>query len=469
MEKDLPKGWSFESIQNSLEFVIGGDWGIDPDKDSEIETEKVYCIRGSEIKNWDIDKGKTSVLRKIKSSSLEKRNLLEGDILLEISGGGPDQPVGRTVVIDQVALTLFDCPIICTNFLRLLRFKKINNSFYINYFLKSFYLSGEIVKYQGGSNNLRNLKYKDFETINIPLPPLPEQERIVAKLDSVFAHLEVAKQGLEKIPVLLKDFRQAVLTQAVTGKLTEEWREGKELEGVDCLLLEENRISEIENENFQLEKLGKRKQKETPFTVFGKNELGWLIVNVESACVFIVDCLHNTPQFESTGYSVIDTTCISPFKIDWDKARKVNSEYFEKWTERLTPNYGDILFSREGTIGIAVKVPEGAELCIGQRMMLFRMAKFVLPEYAEIYFNSFIFRDEYFPHIKGVAAQHLNIGSIRELPFPIPSFLEQTEIVRRVEALFSKADAIEAQYKIVKEQIDQLPQAVLAKAFRGEI
>ena len=438
MKKDLPKGWSIESIQNSIEFVIGGDWGIDLDKDSEIETEKVYCIRGSEIKNWDIDKGKTSVLRKIKSSSLEKRKLLEGDILLEISGGGPDQPVGRTVVIDQVALNLFDCPIICTNFLRLLRFKKINNSFYINYFLKSFYLSGEIVKYQGGSNNLRNLKYKDFETINIPFPPLPEQERIVAKLDSIFAHLEVAKKGLEKIPVLLKEFRQAVLTQAVTGKLTEEWREGKELEEIDSMFLEKKRILQIENENVQLEKLGKRKQKESPFKLIEKNENGWLVVNVESACVFVVDCLHNTPQFELTGFSVIDTTCISPFNIDWEKARKVNSEYFKKWTERLIPNYGDVLFSREGTIGIAVKVPKGADLCIGQRMMLFRLADFVLPEYAEIYFNSYIFRDEYFPYIKGVAAQHLNIGSIRELPFPIPSFQEQKEIVRRVETLFQR-------------------------------
>lgn len=269
--------------------------------------------------------------------------------------------------------------------------------------------------------------------------------------------------------MLLKEFRQAVLSQAVTGKLTEEWREGKELEEIDSMFLEKKRILQIENENVQLEKLGKRKQKESPFKLIEKNENGWLVVNVESACVFVVDCLHNTPQFELTGFSVIDTTCISPFNIDWEKARKVNSEYFKKWTERLIPNYGDVLFSREGTIGIAVKVPKGADLCIGQRMMLFRLADFVLPEYAEIYFNSYIFRDEYFPYIKGVAAQHLNIGSIRELPFPIPSFQEQKEIVRRVETLFSKSDAIEAQYKKLKVQIEQLPQSMLAKAFRGEV
>ena len=67
------------------------------------------------------------------------------------------------------------------------------------------------------------------------------------------------------------------------------------------------------------------------------------------------------------------------------------------------------------------------------------------------------------------AAQHLNIGDIRKLNFPIPSKKEQTEIVKRVETLFAKADKIENQYKILKEKTDSLPQAILAKAFKGEL
>lgn len=459
---EVPNNWKVVPLDDlgADQYYAIGDGDHGQIKPSDYRDQGIPYIRVGDLGWGTFSTDKIVYISKEVHEKNLKSELLPGDILIAKTGA----TIGKCCIVPDYierANTTSSVGKVTIN-------RDLTSSKWILY----YFLSPEFFKLmwshshrtaQPGFNN------KDLKKFPVPLPPLPEQERIVSKLDSIFAHLEIAKQGLEKIPVLLKEFRQAVLTQAITGKLTEEWREGKELEGVDCLLLEENRILEIENENFQLEKLGKRKQKETPFTVFGKNELGWLIVNVESACVFIVDCLHNTPQFESTGYSVIDTTCISPFKIDWDKARKVNSEYFEKWTERLTPNYRDILFSREGTIGIAVKVPEGAELCIGQRMMLFRMAKFVLPEYAEIYFNSFIFRDEYFPHIKGVAAQHLNIGSIRELPFPIPSFLEQTEIVRRVEALFSKSDAFEAQYKIVKEQIDQLPQAVLAKAFRGEV
>src|SRR5690606_7818021 len=77
---------------------------------------------------------------------------------------------------------------------------------------------------QGGINS------KFASNTLLPLPPLPEQERIVAKLDKLFAQHEKIKKALDRIPQLLKAFRQQVLTQAVTGKLTEQWREGKELE-----------------------------------------------------------------------------------------------------------------------------------------------------------------------------------------------------------------------------------------------
>ena len=147
--KELPKDWNKKSLKDLLEFVIGGDWGEDPEKNSSIDYSTVYCIRGSEIKNWEREKGNTAVLRKIKKGSLDKRSLKFGDVLLEISGGGPDQPVGRTVIIDNDVFEKLNYPIVCTNFLRLLRFKQEINGFYANYFFKNFYLSGEIVKYQG--------------------------------------------------------------------------------------------------------------------------------------------------------------------------------------------------------------------------------------------------------------------------------------------------------------------------------
>ena len=89
----MREDWVKTELQSLISFVIGGDWGKDliiEDEDYDV----VYCIRGAEFKNWNEDKGRTASLRKVKSSSINKRKLYVGDILLEISGGGPEQPVG---------------------------------------------------------------------------------------------------------------------------------------------------------------------------------------------------------------------------------------------------------------------------------------------------------------------------------------------------------------------------------------
>src|SRR5690606_35604779 len=141
-----------------------GDWGKAPEFEDENYVE-AYCIRGSEFRTWNEDKGRTASLRKLKKSSVEKRNLQVNDILVEISGGGPEQPVGRTVLIDKSVLLNFkNKNLVCTNFLRLIRPTNYINSIYLNNYLKFFYSTGEIIRYQAGSNNLRNLKFNDYLT-----------------------------------------------------------------------------------------------------------------------------------------------------------------------------------------------------------------------------------------------------------------------------------------------------------------
>lgn len=80
------------------------------------------------------------------------------------------------------------------------------------------------------STTISMVNKSNFEMAPFLFPPLPEQERIVAKLDALFAQHVAMKKALECIPQLLKDFRQQILNHAVTGKLTKEWREGKDLE-----------------------------------------------------------------------------------------------------------------------------------------------------------------------------------------------------------------------------------------------
>ena len=77
----------------------------------------------------------------------------------------------------------------------------------------------------------------------------------------------------------------------------------------------------------------------------------------------------------------------------------------------MKPLAGDVMFSREGALlGVAVMVPDDLELCLGQRMMIFRLSKLVLSEFFEHVLNSFTFKIQYANKIGGSASPHLNIG-----------------------------------------------------------
>ena len=93
---ELPQGWATVKLNDVVNFALGGDWGKDPD-DSTDGLAKVRVVRGTEFKAWRDEKGASAAARRIKVSSLEKRRLKKGDLVLEVSGGGPNQPVGRTV------------------------------------------------------------------------------------------------------------------------------------------------------------------------------------------------------------------------------------------------------------------------------------------------------------------------------------------------------------------------------------
>ena len=155
---ELNNHWINIPLEDLTVHVIGGDWGKESDF-IEDGYEAVACIRGSEFKHWKIDFGRKAVIRKIKISSMKTRALLKGDILVEISGGGPEQPVGRTVLISDTVLKQHNLPVVCTNFIRMMRLAPCINSVFVNRYLELFYLSGEVIKYQGGSNNRRNLKF----------------------------------------------------------------------------------------------------------------------------------------------------------------------------------------------------------------------------------------------------------------------------------------------------------------------
>lgn len=330
------------------------------------------------------------------------------------------------------------------------------------------------------STTVKHLSSKSIGEIPFPLPPLSEQNRIVEKLDRLFGQLEVIKSSMEKIPVLLKNFRQQVLTQAVTGKLTEEWREGKELEDVNKYYkrietdLIENYKALVEkaiqsgNTKPKNQKNNKISDKGDPILQDIPNT--WKYYRAEELCYLITDGVHFKPNYIENGVKFLSVKNVRPFKINSDNCKFISEEDHLKYIQRCNPETGDILYTKVGaTYGYAAKIDLAFDFSIFVSLALIKPSKLLNSSYIELLFNSPIIFNQANFKVSGIGVPDLHLVEIRDFKIPLASLEEQQEIVLRVESLFSKADAIEEKYKNLKAKIETLPQTILHKAFKGEL
>jgi len=469
--------WIESSLEDLSDYEIGGDWGKDPELLDENFVD-IYCIRGSEFRNWQRDKGSTASHRKVKINSFNSRKLLLHDILVEISGGGPDQPVGRTVIIDNEVLSHFKGKnLMFTNFLRLVRPNHLVNSIYINQYLKYFYSTGEIVKYQAGSNNLRNLKFGDFMKIKFPLPPLPEQRAIVKKLESLFSSLDAGVADLKKAQQQLKMYRQAVLKKAFEGELTKEWREKHSYNMDDFLWELKNKKNTAIKE--------KLISKGDYFPNYKSENLNfitpsnWLSLPWKTLTSNRKYALKRGPF----GSALKKDFFVESGTVVYEQGHAINDDpyrhrYFitpEKFEElkAFAVGAGDLIISCSGaTLGRICLLPEDAEVgVINQALLKVDLdEEVILKKYFLILFRSESFQRLIFSKALGSAMPNMvGMEELKEMPIPIPSILEQKEIVKQIESRLSVCDSIEQNIKEGLQKAEALRQSILKKAFEGNL
>ncbi len=303
---------------------------------------------------------------------------------------------------------------------------------------------------------------KIYQT-KIPLPPLAEQKRIVAKLDKAFHHLDTLKAKLDRIPELLKNFRQAVLTQAVTGKLTEEWRNENNKLQHSLELFQQIRLSKKSTSKNSV--IVDSESVDVPFDI--PNE--WIFINLGELCEKLT--YGTSAKSDNDGdVPVLRMGNLQKGRIDWTDLKYTSDN---KEIEKYALTKGDVLFNRTNSPELVGKtsIYESNDLAIYAGYLI----KIWNYEELDSYYLNYVLNSPYAKKwaweakSDGVSQSNINAQKLSNFIIPFPSLEEQKEIVKKVEALFAKADAIEAYYASLKEKIDKLPQALLAKAFRGEL
>ncbi|GHC57526.1 restriction endonuclease subunit S [Roseibacillus persicicus] len=346
-------------------------------------------------------------------------------------------------------------------------------------FLKYQIMSPEFqgrISGRGTGTTVTGISSRNFKPVPLLLPPLPEQRRIVARIEELFSRLDAGVAALRHAKAQLQRYRQSVLAAAVTGQLTQDWREQHpDTEPAEELI---NRISETraalfraESENSEVKRhVSKHKRHKFTTPPNWTTPPSWKFTSLLTSCQFVVDCHNKTPPYENSGIPLIRTTNVRNGKLAWPKMKFVNKETAAHWSQRCTPEPGDILFTREAPAGEAAIIPENTRLCMGQRMMLFRtFHDLLLPSYLLTVIRSHNFQSQYGEKQVGVGVQHLRVGDVESLALPLPPLPEQHQIVAEVEARTTAIDHLEAELDRQLTRATRLRQSTLATAFSGKL
>lgn len=337
-----------------------------------------------------------------------------------------------------------------------------------------------------GTTQQVELNTSTVRALPIPLPPLEEQSRIVAKVDELMAlcdKLEAQQQACRKLQNNLRhstlqavasaasphelqitwarlagnfgrlfqasedvaNFKGLVLDLAVRGELLNiEHRHdstgAKLLESISAKRIEWSKESSGQEQKEALAMLKKLRTQQIAVPESALPE-HWEWASLLQVSQAVVDCHNKTAPYVSDGIHLIRTTDIRNGRMDLTKTRKISEETYAYWARRMPPKGGDIFFTREAPMGEAAIVPEGEKVCLGQRSMLIRL-------FSDLFSNRFLlcviqspsFQSRMNEAAIGMTVKHLRVGGVEDLVVPVPPKAEQDQIVAIVDALFGMCD-----------------------------
>ncbi len=260
----------------------------------------------------------------------------------------------------------------------------------------------------------------------VPLAPLNEQSRIVARIEALFAKLDEAKEKIQEVLDGADLRRAAILHQAFTGKLTEKWRR-------------ENGVSDDSWDE-----------------------------KIFNDVLDVRDGTHDSPVYYDEGFPLITSKNLKNGQIIDDNVKYISRADYEKINERSKVDIGDVLFAMIGTIGNPVVVEEEPKFAI-KNVALFKSIGNVNPYYVRYYLESKWVIDKMEREAKGSTQKFVSLKYLRNFPIRVPVEDEQKEIVRLLDNLLSREQAMVTACEEALTTIDTLKKSILARAFRGEL
>lgn len=412
----LPEGWKWVTIKDCCETFADGDWIESKDQSND----GIRLIQTGNIGNGNF-RDKEDKYHFISEDTFKKLNCTEifaGDILISRL----PEPVGRSCIIPELQfkmITAVDCTIV-----RL--FENITNKKWFCYYTQTPSYDELIKGSCTGTTRLR-ISRNNLGNLPIPLAPFAEQQRIVNRIESMFAKLDEAKEKAQNVVDSFETRKAAILHQAFTGNLTAKWRK-------------ENGVSDDSWE-------------EKTFSEIGASNLGKML-----------------DANKNTGDDVRYIRNVNVRWFDFDLSDLLIMKAKPEEIKKLSIKRGDLFICEGGEPGrCAVWKDNDIDIIFQKAIHRFKPNEGVSSDfvaYSIYYLNQIGKLSDYFT---GTTIKHLTGQSLAKIPLSLPSFYEQQEIVRILDTVLEKERIAKSAAEQVLEQIDLLKKSILARAFRGEL
>jgi type I restriction enzyme S subunit len=421
---EVPEDWAVIPLGALADLIQTGPFGSQLHSEEYVE-DATPVINPSNIQDGKLIPDWSCTVGWEITERLSQHKLMRGDIIFGRRG-----EMGRCAVVSAN-----EAGWICGTGSLNIRLSSRAVPSFVGTYLRTMYVR-ELLKLESVGSTMDNLNAQILSRVPIPNPPVVEQKAIAAFLDRETGTIDALIAEQRRLINLLKEKRQAVVSHAVTKGLNPDApMKDSEVDGV------------------------------------GEVPAHWEVKRLKHLVHSMVDTEHKTVPFDADGeYLVVRTSNVKDGQLILEGAKYTDQDGFAEWTRRGTPSPGDILFTREAPAGEACIVPEGVPLCLGQRMVLFRVDQRIFDSKFGIYSIYGGLASEFIKLLsQGSTVVHFNMADIGNIPLLIPPLAEQQAISTFLDRETARIDALVAEAETAITLLQERRTALISAAVTGKI
>lgn len=479
MSKDniLPPGWARVNLADVsvIRSGVGFPKSLQGKASGEVPFVKVSDISAAVLETDGVLTGATNYISSEQAQDLRAKIFTPGTTLFA--------KIGEAIRLNRRVITRV-AAVADNNVMGLIPEEEATHPKYLYYFMRTINLHD-----YAQATAVPSVRKSDIEQVDMPLPPINEQRRIVATIEEQFSRLDAGVSALERVRANLRRYRTAVLKAAVEGRLTGAWREeNPDVEPAPKLLertLKERRERWEKDQLAAYEKKGKKPPKnwrskykepaEPNMEDLPRLPEGWSWITLDIVLSGITagksfKCEERPPEPGEVGIVKVSAVTWGEFN---ELESKTNTDP-NRHNPDLLIHEGDFLFSRANTIalvGACVIVRRvSSTLMLSDKILRFRIVG--IPQgWLLLALRTRHGRNEIERLTTGNQDSMRNISqeNIRRIQIPLPPLQEQVEIIAEVERRLSILQEVEAEIEANLKRASRLRQAILKRAFEGRL